>query len=76
MKVEYIVNKAGASFNINVGDIEDVSEAKGERLINIRHAVLAKKDAVANVVIPKEVTNNSKENVKKAQAKKKKRDTK
>lgn len=55
MKVEYIQGKAGYKFNINVGDVEDVSEEKGKRLIKIGHAVLAKKDATANVVIPTEV---------------------
>lgn len=60
MKVEYKVNKAGASFHISVGDIENVSEDKGKRLIQIGHAVIAQKDAIANVVIPEEVRKNGK----------------
>jgi len=70
MKVQYIVNKAGASFNINVGDVEEVSEEKGKRLLNIRHAVIAKKDATINFVTPESVINNSKKNVRKAKAEK------
>ena len=50
MKIEYKQGRAGYRFSINVGDIEDVTEAKADRLIEMGAAILADKDAKINVV--------------------------
>ena len=70
MKIEYKTGRSGYRFSIVAGDIEDVTEAKAERLIEMGAAIVADKDAEITVV--KTVISNDNTKKPKKSGKKKK----